>query len=196
MDIRSTKTRRKLKDALKSLLMKYPFEKITISDICEEAMINRVTFYTHYHDKNEILEDSIRDIVLRIINPSLEEYIKNSDKENAMVDLLKNISSNSISQIYKYKDIIANFKRRESPSLLNAVRNVCNRESQALIIHVLSISGAKYPEELLMAFLIGGVYKTIETSVFSNNHYSEDTVKDLVNNLIEGFMNSPLFFRK
>ena len=188
MDIRSTKTRRKLKDALKSLLMKYPFEKITISDICEEAMINRVTFYTHYHDKNEILEDSIRDIVLRIINPSLEEYIKNSDKENAMVDLLKNISSN--------KDIIANFKRRESPSLLNAVRNVCNRESQALIIHVLSISGAKYPEELLMAFLIGGVYKTIETSVFSNNHYSEDTVKDLANNLIEGFMNSPLFFRK
>ena len=61
---------------------------------------------------------------------------------------------------------------------------------------MLSISGAKYPEELLMAFLIGGVYKTIETSVFSNNHYSEDTIKDLANNLIEGFMNSPLFFRK
>ena len=47
-----------------------------------------------------------------------------------------------------------------------------------------------------MAFLIGGVYKTIETSVFSNNHYSEDTVKDLANMLIEGFMNSPIFFRK
>lgn len=196
MDVRSTKTRRKLKDALKSLLLKLPFEKITISDICEVAEINRVTFYTHYHDKNEILEDSIRDIVLRIINPALEEYIKCSDSDRAMIDLLKNISSESISQIYKYKDIIANFKRRESSSLLNAVRNVCNRESQALIIHVLTFSGAKYPEELLMSFLIGGVYKTIETSVFSNNQYSEETVKELVNNLIEGFMNSSKFFRK
>ena len=41
-------TAKKMDDALLSLLEKKTFEYITIKDICEEANVNRSTFYLHY----------------------------------------------------------------------------------------------------------------------------------------------------
>jgi AcrR family transcriptional regulator len=36
------------------------FEEITVSDICERAMVHRTTFYKHYEDKYALLEQGIR----------------------------------------------------------------------------------------------------------------------------------------
>lgn len=33
-----------------------PFEKLTVQDILEEALISRYTFYSHFHDKYEVAE--------------------------------------------------------------------------------------------------------------------------------------------
>ena len=54
-DLRIIKTNKILFDALLKLMKKKNFEKIKISDICEEALINRSTFYAHYEDKYELL---------------------------------------------------------------------------------------------------------------------------------------------
>ncbi len=35
-------------------------EEITVSDICERAMVHRTTFYKHYEDKYALLEQGIR----------------------------------------------------------------------------------------------------------------------------------------
>ena len=56
-DIRVTKTKRDLRKALTELMERKEFDKITVCDICEEAMINRMTFYKHYMDKYDLLAD-------------------------------------------------------------------------------------------------------------------------------------------
>ena len=54
-DLRVIKTKKILFDTLLKLMKQKNFEKIKISDICEEALINRSTFYAHYEDKYELL---------------------------------------------------------------------------------------------------------------------------------------------
>lgn len=62
IDARILKTRRDLRTALMSLLHNYNFDKISVSDICEEAMVNRMTFYKHYKDKYDLLCDLILNV--------------------------------------------------------------------------------------------------------------------------------------
>ena len=44
--------------ALLSLLEKKPFEYITIREICEAAEVNRSTFYLHYENTSDLLEEA------------------------------------------------------------------------------------------------------------------------------------------
>ena len=46
--------------ALLALLDKKPFEFITISEICEEAGVNRSTFYLHYENTSDLLEEALK----------------------------------------------------------------------------------------------------------------------------------------
>lgn len=50
------RTDRDITNALLSLLDTKAFEKITVSDIIDAAMINRSTFYQHFQDKYAVLE--------------------------------------------------------------------------------------------------------------------------------------------
>ena len=45
--------------ALLSLLEKKPFEYITISEICEDAGVNRSTFYLHYENTADLLKEAM-----------------------------------------------------------------------------------------------------------------------------------------
>lgn len=55
-DIRVQKTIKNIEDTFLHLLKEKSFVNITIKDICDEAMISRSTFYSHYKDKYDLLE--------------------------------------------------------------------------------------------------------------------------------------------
>ena len=60
-DLRVQRTRKILKDTFQEMIITTEFEKITIKDLCEKAMINRRTFYLHYSSIEDLLEDFIFD---------------------------------------------------------------------------------------------------------------------------------------
>ena len=62
-NIRVRLTKRLLKDALISLMQTMPFDRITVKRLCEEAGINRTTFYLHYHDTEQLLLNAEDDII-------------------------------------------------------------------------------------------------------------------------------------
>lgn len=55
-DLRIIKNRRGIEGAMLLLLQEKDFSKITIQDICREALVSRSTFYAHYLDKYDLLE--------------------------------------------------------------------------------------------------------------------------------------------
>ncbi|MFC3883513.1 TetR/AcrR family transcriptional regulator C-terminal domain-containing protein [Bacillus songklensis] len=63
IDRRIKRTRQLLKDALISLIMEKDFELITVQDITSRADVNRATFYSHYHSKHDLLEQTINEIL-------------------------------------------------------------------------------------------------------------------------------------
>ena len=49
----------KFNQTLLALLERKPFEYITIKEICQEAKVNRSTFYLHYENMNDLLYETI-----------------------------------------------------------------------------------------------------------------------------------------
>lgn len=61
LDLRMRRTYKFLWEALIALMTERDFESITVTDICERAMVHRTTFYKHYEDKYGLLFHGIRD---------------------------------------------------------------------------------------------------------------------------------------
>ena len=54
-------TKKMLKDALVKLLCTKPMNKISITEICETADVNRTTFYKHYSDEHSLFLEIEKD---------------------------------------------------------------------------------------------------------------------------------------
>jgi AcrR family transcriptional regulator len=59
-DLRVRRTHKLLWEALVAELATRPFEEITVTNICERAMVHRTTFYKHYEDKYALLAKGMR----------------------------------------------------------------------------------------------------------------------------------------
>ncbi|MEP7284163.1 MAG: TetR/AcrR family transcriptional regulator [Chloroflexota bacterium] len=61
-DLRVRRTRKLLQQALMELTVEKGFLAVTIHDLTERAMINRSTFYRHYLDKYDLLEQYMQEV--------------------------------------------------------------------------------------------------------------------------------------
>lgn len=62
-----------LKESFIKLMKQKPISRITITELCEEADINRATFYTHYTDQYDLLKQIEQELV-DDINQYLADY--------------------------------------------------------------------------------------------------------------------------
>lgn len=77
-------TKRLLKEAILRVLKKKELKQITITELCAEADINRITFYRHYETPCDVLEDVGRDMFTALQTelkppkslPDFERYIE------------------------------------------------------------------------------------------------------------------------
>ena len=83
-------TKRALADALKSLMSEMPFDKITVTQICDRCSMNRKSFYYHFKDKYDLVNWIFDTEILALIeqeslyslqphNHSLEQILQNHE---------------------------------------------------------------------------------------------------------------------
>jgi AcrR family transcriptional regulator len=89
MTIKTSKDRRikytkmVLRESLIGLLELKPIERITIKEICEEADINRATFYSHYADQYDLLKQIEEDLYTNI-SSSLSQLSQDPANPNTL----------------------------------------------------------------------------------------------------------------
>lgn len=75
VDRRTIITRIVIKDSLLELLHHTPYEKITVTAVCKEAGITRATFYLHYQNMDEVLDETLDDALrLTELDPAFERF--------------------------------------------------------------------------------------------------------------------------
>ena len=84
-DRRTLYTRQVVKDALLELLPTCPYEKLNVTMVCRQAEITRATFYLHYADLNEVLDELINEAI-EIAESSV--YIQDYATRNALLQQL------------------------------------------------------------------------------------------------------------
>lgn len=85
-------TAKKMNDALIALLEKKDFEYITIKEICDYACVNRSTFYLHYSNTYDVLEE-----VIENITSSFNKHLQ--DQSNFEIN-----SQSELEKLYLIKD--------------------------------------------------------------------------------------------
>ena len=106
-DRRVQKTQDLLHGALASLIHEKSYDAIVVKEILARANVGRSTFYTHFSDKNELLDSGIRDMlrasataapmrstgsadrILRFSLPILEHIERYRDASDSPVDAKK-----------------------------------------------------------------------------------------------------------
>lgn len=94
-DLRVRRTRKLLQQAFVELTVEKGFAALTVSDITERAMVNRSTFYRHYLDKYDLLEqymDEMSDL-LDERNGTFEP--DPHEVPSGFIELLKHIQHNA-----------------------------------------------------------------------------------------------------
>ncbi|NQX69141.1 TetR/AcrR family transcriptional regulator C-terminal domain-containing protein [Paenibacillus alba] len=95
IDPRVLRTRQLIRDAFIELLQELELEKITVNRIAERATINRVTFYLHYRDISDMIEQ-LADDMINEIHAILKEAPDPPDFNiEILIKMLEHIEGNS-----------------------------------------------------------------------------------------------------
>jgi AcrR family transcriptional regulator len=167
MDRRISKTKKVIKDCFIQLIREKGFEKITVKDLTEKANINRGTFYLHYKDKYDLLEQGQNEILKEIehimskASKEIEKFIpiKESNQVSPfLTEIYTHIGYNSDfmsvilgtrGNLYfqtKLKDLIRRF-------IANNITNNANFNKKILV---------KYFIEMVASIQIGVIQKWIQ----------------------------------
>ncbi|NCC69242.1 MAG: TetR/AcrR family transcriptional regulator [Clostridia bacterium] len=102
-DRRTLYTKEVIKSALLELIEDKPFEKITITEVCKRAEINRGTYYLHYYELSEVLDELLNDAMTGEWRFEQPQIIDAHSKEECPNSLCKAVRHNE-----KYRVLFMN----------------------------------------------------------------------------------------
>lgn len=185
MDKRIEKTKHMIKSAMLNLMKKKSFNKITVKEICDNAFTSRITFYTYYENKNELVEDIAADIKDEIITHYEQLQIKNNASNN-IIQAHINIIDSILETEQKYFDNTGNTPHTISPEMQLYYFKYIKQFAAETENRLVKIN-PKYPEKLFSAFLAGGVWAYIGEAEASGRSLQDtrNEVKSLLTEILK-----------
>ncbi len=163
-DRRVKRTRNAIKSAFIELLKKKDFESITINDIVSRIDISRGTFYLHYLDKYDLLEQMQAEF-LENISQNLDAFSqKAKDKDLDEAEALKQYLHWLISMYEENADLMRLYLQMDGEfSLIDKLQKMLEENMVHSFYPSLDLNNSKIPTPYLNAYLFAGdMYIVIE----------------------------------
>lgn len=179
MDLRVLKTHRALYEALVILLKEKEYEEIKVSDICEKALVNRSTFYSHFNDKYDLFDSFLNDLKQSLIS-ELEENTNLENIREYYLELIKVFINHIESNKNTYKSIIINNRNSIILDMLyDTVRNDCKKRIEKFSTTLTN----GIPDDIIIEFYLGGIVN-LGINWINNNKYSKDEIISYLTQLL------------
>lgn len=163
-----------LKESLIDLLEEKSIFKITIKEICENADINRATFYAHYSDQYHLLESIEEEYIEKILNTIDQDAIHADSTLNLVTDIVTFIYDN----------------KKMSQILLSDRGDLQFQKRIMALVHDNILSKMKEIEpnnlektELISSFVISGCVGVIQKWFDNNLKSSPEEVSKIISDL-------------
>ena len=166
-DKRITKTKRSLKAAMIEMLSKEDFEHISITELCRQAEISRITFYSHYNDKYALL-DEIFDDMLRI---GTEDYYRRQKENNPSGRLAAgyvNMLDSILELYYERFDFFQDANPEKNPYLASRLYSIILDTVEMHTLHVKKRLRLKYSPKKIAGFVCFGMLGFVNESHKNN----------------------------
>ena len=121
-DLRVIKTKNLIYNTLIELMKDKTFEEIKVSDICNKALINRSTFYSHYEDKYDLLVDFINSLKDEFVT-ELNKNSSNLNTKEYYIELIKIFLNHIEERKEMYTSIMINNRNSIMMDILLSVVN-------------------------------------------------------------------------
>lgn len=108
-DLRVRRTKKLLSDALLEIMSEKPFEKISVMDICDRAMVHRATFYAHFEDKYDLLR-----YCMSAFDASFEQTDVSEHSKGGYLQYYMNVAKSIFTEMEKNQYLIKNLLKKNS----------------------------------------------------------------------------------
>lgn len=177
LDRRKKYTKMVLKESLMHILREKHIAKITVKEVCEEADINRSTFYAHYTDLYDLLEQIEEELVKEMVN-YLSSY--NFDKKEDTLAITE-----------KLIEYLAT-KQAECKVLLSENSNSSFEKKVRFVAHkFITNSWSDFPLtdkatfEYVSEFIISGSVQIVKIWLQNDMDKSPEEIARLITNLVD-----------
>ncbi|MBQ3544992.1 MAG: TetR/AcrR family transcriptional regulator [Lachnospiraceae bacterium] len=182
LDRRVEMTKRLLKKSLIELLKTENIQKISIRTLCENADVNRSTFYKHYNSQYALLKD-IEDDLFADIEDILSTHTSSdndSDKDVQLTKVLTHMKDNlDLCQILMLYNIDPEFENK-----LMSIPSVIKR-SKLDSSSAFSFSSYSYTQ----LFILDGAYCMIKRWIINNCPESPAEIASLIRKISKKLYN-------
>lgn len=170
-------------EALISLLEKKDIEYITIKEICSKADVNRSTFYLHYENINDLVEEAYGYVGRKFIGCY----------DDTLIDFKDRIKSSPLEELYliekKYLIPYLAFIRDNQKVFRAAFNNPAGMKTAArydhlkeyILLPILDRFNVDKPrKDYLLAFYINGIMAIIKEWIKKGCREDIDTIGDII----------------
>ena len=179
-------TAKKMNDALIALLETKEYEYITIKEICHIANVNRSTFYLHYSNMNDLLEETIESL-----NLSFNSHFKSKENESTIIskENIEDLLLINDDHLIPYLNFIKENKNiykvlKTYPQLFNANKTY-DEMFRKLFVPIMNRFGVDEKwHKYLMDFYISGLTSIVFDWVYDDCTIPVQEVSDFIKCLI------------
>ena len=185
---RVDRTKKDLRRGLHELLKTENFDKISVKEICEHTSVNKMTFYHHYQDKYDLLDDCVREIGEEIY-AKCQKNLPIEKREKAIVPLAAEVSTEVVEQCFNYQEEINNIVASSTSLGPFILQTSVEHLVELLMQEVEKLVTFKYPTEDIAAFLVGG-YSYLIPKLMKRGREPREKTKDTFTHIYSDIINA------